>query len=202
MLVWLRILLRSRSAVDLVGVQLVGAPTRAFPSPDAQGRDRIQLRSHQRAVVAGGTGQNEAERRAARVGDEVALGARLTAIRRVRAGGRPPFLAGTLALSTLARLQSISPAACRHSSSTLCRCCHAPTTCQSRSRRQQFMPQPHFISAGSISQGMPEHSTNRMPVRAARSSTRGRPPFGREAGAAPEAERSQPRDRRGEAREP
>ncbi len=70
-------LLRSRSAVDLVGVQLVGGATRAFPSPDAQGRDRIQLRSHQRAVVAGGTGQNEAERRAARVGDEVALGARL-----------------------------------------------------------------------------------------------------------------------------
>jgi transposase len=38
---------------------------------------------------------------AAGVCDKVALGPRLAPVRRVRAGGRPPFLAGTLALSTL-----------------------------------------------------------------------------------------------------
>ena len=104
--------------IGLVGMQLVGSPARASPPPAAQGRDRVQRRGHQRAVVAVGAGQDEAERRTARVGDEVALGARLAAVRRVRAGGRPPFFAGTLALSRLARLQSISPAACRRSSST------------------------------------------------------------------------------------
>ena len=35
------------------------------------------------------------------------------------------------------------------------------------------------IAAGSISQGMTDRSTNRMPVRAARSSNRGRLPLGR-----------------------
>ncbi len=38
---------------------------------------------------------------------------------------------------------------------------------------EQVMPEPQPISWGSISQGMPLFSTNRMPVRAARSSMRG-----------------------------
>lgn len=42
-----------------------------------------------------------------RVGDKVALRARLASIGRVRVGGTAPFLAGTDALSRLARLQSI-----------------------------------------------------------------------------------------------
>jgi hypothetical protein len=88
------------------------------PPPAAHRRDRVQRRGHQRAVVAAGAGQDEAERRATRIGDEVALDARLAPVRRGRAGGRPPFFAGTLALSTLARLQSISPAAGRRSSCT------------------------------------------------------------------------------------
>jgi hypothetical protein len=40
------------------------------------------------------------------------------------------------------------------------------------------MPLPQPISWGSISQGMPLLRTKRMPVRAARSGTGGRPPFG------------------------
>ena len=53
-----------------------------------------------------------------------------------------------------------------------------PWTCQSRSRRQQVMPEPHPISWGNISQGMPDFSTKRMPVEQAQSGTRGRPPLG------------------------
>ena len=53
-----------------------------------------------------------------------------------------------------------------------------PAACQSRSRRQHVMPDPQPISWGSISQGMPERSTNRMPVSAARFGTGGRPPLG------------------------
>jgi hypothetical protein len=40
------------------------------------------------------------------------------------------------------------------------------------------MPLPQPISAGRYSQGIPVFSTNRIPVSAARSDTRGRPPFG------------------------
>ena len=39
-------------------------------------------------------------------------------------------------------------------------------------------PEPQPISWGSISQGMPDFSTKMMPVKAARSGTRGRPPLG------------------------
>lgn len=53
------------------------------------------------------------QRRTARVGDEIARLARLALVRQVRAGGRAPLMAGTDALFKLARLQSISPAACR-----------------------------------------------------------------------------------------
>jgi len=43
--------------------------------------------------------------------------------------------------------------------------CQIPHSCQSRSRRQQVMPEPHPISCGSISQGIPLRRTNTMPVR-------------------------------------
>ncbi len=45
-------------------MQPVGAPARSSPPPAAQGRDGVQRRGHQRAVVAVGAGRNEAERRA------------------------------------------------------------------------------------------------------------------------------------------
>jgi hypothetical protein len=47
---------------------------------------------------------------------------------------------------------------------------------QSRRRRQHVIPDPQPSSCGSICQGMPLRRTNRMPVRHARSETRGRPP--------------------------
>ena len=43
---------------------------------------------------------------------------------------------------------------------------------------KHVMPEPQSISCGSIAQGMPVLSTNRMPVRTARSSMRGLPPLG------------------------
>jgi hypothetical protein len=51
--------------------------------------------------------------------------------------------------------------------------------CQSRNRRQHVIPDPHASSRGSICHGMPPRRTKTMPVRHARSGTRGRPPFGR-----------------------
>lgn len=106
------------SVVGFVSVQFVRAVSRPAPPTVAHGWDGIEGRCHHHAVVPVGPTQAEAERRTARVGDEVALRARLAPVRRVRTGGRAPFLAGTEALSKLARLQSISPAPCRRSKST------------------------------------------------------------------------------------
>jgi hypothetical protein len=108
----------------------------------------------------------------------MALAARFATIRRIRPGFLAPLLAGAKALSTLARLQSILSASPKRSNSAWCRRVHTPAFCQSRRRRQQVTPLPQPSSWGSISQGMPLLSTKRMPVKAARSGTRGRPPFG------------------------
>jgi hypothetical protein len=59
-----------------------------------------------------------------------------------------------------------------------CNSSHTPASCHSLSLRQQVIPEPQPISLGSISQGIPLLSTNRMPLRAARSSMRGLPPWG------------------------
>ena len=106
------------------------------------------------------------------------LAARPAAVGRVRAAELAPFWAGTDALSSEHRPQSIAFAVPSRSSSTRWSLAHTPALCQSRKRRQQVMPQPQPISWGSIAQGMPLWSTNRMPASALRSSTGGRPPFG------------------------
>jgi hypothetical protein len=125
-----------------------------------------------------GAGQQESERDAAPVCDEVPLGASLSAVRRVWPGSGAPLLAAMDALSTQARLQSIRSAWRKRRSNSRCSRSHTPASCQSRSRRQQVTPDPQPISRGSISHGTPERSTKRMPLKAAREGTAGRPPFG------------------------
>jgi hypothetical protein len=96
-------------------------------------------------------------------------------------GSWVPFftpLALTVSLSSEALDQSILSASPNRLSSALCSLRHTPAFCQSRSLRQQVTPLPQPISWGSISQGKPLLSTKIMPLRAARSDTRGRPPFG------------------------
>jgi len=163
--------------VGFVGVQLVGSASR----PAAPTRDRrhgIEQRLEWHAVVDVGPGQQKGERDAAAIRDQMAFGARPASIRRVRTCRGTPFLAAMDELSMQARLQSMRSASRSRHSSSRCRRSHTPVACQSRSRRQQVTPDPHPISAGSISHGMPLRSTNRMPVNAARAGTGGRPPFG------------------------
>lgn len=74
--------------------------------------------------------------------------------------------------------QSIWSASRRRLSNSCWSRFQTPALVQSRKRRQHVMPLPQFISCGSISQGMPLLSTKMIPVRQARSGTRGRPPFG------------------------
>ena len=75
-------------------------------------------------------------------------------------------LAGKEALSSGQRLQSIALARPSRTSSARCSRSQTPASCQSRSRRQQVMPEPQPISWGSIAQGMPVRSTKRMPASA------------------------------------
>jgi hypothetical protein len=111
--------------------------------------------------------QRQGEGDAPGIDQHVPLRAGLAAVGRVRAGELALPLAGKEALSSEQRDQSIAFAAPSRSSSTRWSRCQTPALCQSRKRRQQVMPQPQPISRGSISQGMPDFSTNRMPVSAA-----------------------------------
>src|SRR5215216_1801333 len=118
------------------------------------------------------------ERDASSVRNKVALRARFSFIRRIRSGFWAPLLAGMEAESKQARSHSIWSASPRRFKSTWCRRSQSPASCHSRNRRQHVTPEPQPISWGNISQGMPLFSTKMMPVRAARSSTRGLPPCG------------------------
>ena len=166
--------------VALVGVQLRRALARAARAA-RRTLDRLdgvhQLLQDLRVVYVRG-GERYGERDAPSVRNNVALRARFAAIRRVLADLFAPLFAATLAESRHALDQSIRSASPRRSSKTRCRRRHTPAFCQSRSLRQQVEPEPQPISLGSISQGTPLLRTKTMPVRAARSSTRGLPPFG------------------------
>ena len=120
--------------VSFVGAALVRASARSALLA-RHGRDRIEPRLERHAVVRVGPGQQEGGRDAAPVGDEVGLGARLAAVRRVRPRCTSPLLVGMDARSTQARLQSTRLAVCSLRSSSRCKRFHTPASCQSRSRR-------------------------------------------------------------------
>lgn len=125
-------------------------------------------------IMRVGAGDGASQRNTFRVGDDMVLRAGLAAIRRVRSSFFPPKTARTDDESTTARERSNSSRRRSSHNSTAWSSSQIPACCQSRKRRQQVMPQQPN-SAGSISQGMPLLSTNRMPVRASRSSTGLRP---------------------------
>ena len=97
--------------VGLVGVELVRPTARTATMAGPYRRDGVQGRGQHAAVVAVGPTERQAERRAAGIRDEVALGTRLTPVRRVGPDRLAPLLAAMLALSSAARRQSICPAA-------------------------------------------------------------------------------------------
>ena len=95
-----------------------------------------------------GRGERDDQRDALRIGEDVVFRARLAAIGRVRPGVGPPFSARTEALSTTPRDQSIWSAARSASNTTRWIFFHTPAACQSCSRRQHDIPDPHPISLG------------------------------------------------------
>lgn len=84
----------------------------------AHRRNRVDEREQLEAVVAVGGGEQEGERDAGGVGDQLVLGAALAPVDRARPGLEPPKTAGTCEESTTARDQSIRLASCSLASST------------------------------------------------------------------------------------
>src|SRR5829696_36024 len=163
--------------VGLVGVKLLG-PLPWSATGTLDGFYSVDELFEDHRVVDVCRAEHHTERDAPSVRNKVALRALLSFIRRVLAGFRAPLLAGMEAESKQARSHSIWSASPRRSKSTRCSRSQTPASCHSRKRRQQVTPEPQPISWGNISQGMPLFSTKMMPLRAARSSTRGLPPSG------------------------
>ena len=111
-------------------------------------------------------------------GQDMALTACFCPIGRIGTGVRPPKTARTLALSMTARSKLIAAALPSIDSIAACSLDQTLSRVHSAKRRQQVLPLPQFISTGRACQGMPVLSTNRIPVRACRFDTRGRPPLG------------------------
>jgi hypothetical protein len=167
----------AREVVRLVRRPLVRALAGAPPRP-LEGPDAVEQRRQDAASGVVGCGEDDSEREALPVDHQMALAARFAALRRMRPGFRAPLVAGAKALSTLARRQAIVSAAPQRSKSAGCRRSHTPACGHARRRRQQVTPRPQPSSWGNSSQGGPLLSTQMMPVTAARSGTRGRPPLG------------------------
>lgn len=163
--------LRVVPAVALHEAWLPQRPTRAA----AQGRNAIDEREQLRHIVPVRRREARDDRNPVRVGKNVMFRPGLTAIGRVRSRFFPPRSARSEALSTTARARSSRPRRRNSVSSTVWRRFHTPARCHRTSRRQQVVPDPQPISFGSIFQGMPLRSTNRIPVNTARSGSGFRP---------------------------
>lgn len=145
------------------------------------GRNRLDQRIELRDVVAIRTAQDDGERDALRIDDEVMLAAELAPVRWIRASFFPANMARTEELSTMARAMSSWPRRRNSASSVSWMRCQTPASCHATNRRQQAVPEPQPISCGSRFQAMPERSTNTMPVSTARSGV-GLPPLCRTLG--------------------
>ncbi|ARU21109.1 hypothetical protein RSSE_p1745 (plasmid) [Ralstonia solanacearum] len=166
----------SREVVSLIRMKLVGAASRAAIE-SGHARDGVNEHLEHHRVVTIGTGDHQRQRHAAPIYDEMALATELAAIRWIRPRLLAPRGLATVAPSTLARLQSIWSCSRRRLSRAKCSRSQTPLACHSRRRRQHVMPLPKPSSLGRSSHGIPVCRTNRMPLSAARSSTRGRPPL-------------------------
>jgi len=163
--------------ISFIGMALVGPSLRAARL-SANRRNGVEHVGKHCAVMGVGTCQPHGQWNTALVCHKVPFRPRLAAIRWIWARGRPPFFAGIDEESTQTRLKSILFAPRRRRSSSSCNLPQTPASCQSRSRRQQVTPEPQPSSGGKSSHAMPVRSTNRIPLSAARSEMRGRPPRG------------------------
>lgn len=168
-------------AVDVVVVAAVGEyriGLAARPSrPASDWWDGVEQGHELGDIVAVAAGENDRERGAVTVGDQVMLGAGPSPVDRRRACLEPPFSALTWLESTTALDQSRRAAAFSSASSTSCSCCQTPASFQSRSRRQHVIPDPNPRFCGRCSHWIPVCSTNKIPHSTCRSGTGLRPGY-------------------------
>jgi len=160
--------------VAAVALQRAGRAARA-PATAAHRRQRVDHRVEVGNVVDVRGRYLRDERDAARVSEEVVLGALLAAIGWVRSSFFPPRTARTEPLSMTVQRWSRRPRRRSSARSVSCSRCHTPARCHPIKRRQHVLPEPQPIWRGNICQGMPDRRTNKMPVRIARSGMGVRP---------------------------
>ncbi len=148
-----------REVVAFVRVQLL----RPFAGPASarrfDRRNRIQELLEDFGVMDVRRSKDNGKWEAERVGQQVAFGARLAAIGRVRPDLLTPFLAGTVAESTQACDQSMVPHRPSRSSRFLKSRMNTLAFCHSRKRRQHVTPLPYPSCLGSLRHGIPVLST-------------------------------------------
>jgi len=142
-----------------------GTSRARLASDSRNGVDQRQKLGH---VVGVRPGERRRQRDALGIGQEMMFRAGLAAIRGIGARFFPPCTARTEVESTMPRDQSIWSAWRSLPKRTVWTRSQTPFLCQSQSRRQQVIPDPHPISLGRYSQGMPVFSTKRIPVRTSR----------------------------------
>lgn len=148
------------------------------PAPSTTNRRNLIHQVHRHlGVVPIGSTQYTTQRSTVPVGQKTSFAPAFCLVRGIGTRLGPPKRARTLCESMTALSQLILLAWFNRERRKRWMFSHTFSRCHSRSRRQQVIPE-HPISLGSISQGMPLLSTKRMPERAFRSSTGGRPPFG------------------------
>ena len=124
---------------------------------------RVKQRLYLGHVMTVRLGQNDRQRDTLGIRENVVFAARTRAIGWVRSTFFPAPWARMEELSTMAQEKSSLSAPLNWLSSTWCSRSHTRALCHALRRRQQVMPDPQPSSLGSISQGMPERETNRMP---------------------------------------
>ena len=153
----------------------IARPLFGSPSLASHGWNGVNERDKLSYVVAVCAGYGEGKRNALPVGDDMMFGAEFAAVRRIRARLLPPKTARTLEESTTTRDQSSWSDLWSSASIVSYTRCHTPNSCHLAKRRQQVIPDPHPISCGRYSHGIPVRKTNRIPVSAPRLGTAGRP---------------------------
>jgi hypothetical protein len=126
-------------------------------------------------VVAVCSGQSHPDRHSVGVYEDVMFGSRSRAIRGVRPSFSPEPTARTDDESTAAYGRPNWPDSRNLSSGSPCKLFQMPAFCQAFSRRQHVAPEPNPNWVGRWFQRIPVRNTNRIPLSARRSDTRGRP---------------------------
>ncbi len=147
-----------------------------WPAARAANReDGIDQWQQLRDIVTVRAGQCDTDRHSVGVYEDVVLRTWSRTIRWIWTSFSPAPTARTEEESTAAYERSNCPDSRSLSSSSACSLFQTPAFCHASRRRQQVAPEPNPSAVGRWFHRIPVRNTNRTPLSAARSDTRGRP---------------------------